>query len=422
MLNRTQVLNRVLSVLLACVICAVLLGAANVGSVGQNDQIRRFSRAYEFDYLEWELDAFFQKAVQAATKAEKLLNSDQQTRVVNSYLLTVREQNQLETDLRNASASPNTADKLKVPELTQALDRKTGELQVLSRLAEPVIQNQTELSLASLGFGLGGQVLPPVLYQVSEMPMNLIVSPRTEISTIFEINLEPGLSVLEREKIESGIFRDFSLAALVEPIGGLGAYPTMVMQSSDISWLLETVSHEWTHNWLTFHSLGLRYFTSNQLRTINETTASISGKEISQQTLKTWYPQFLPAEEKNTPTTAKKPVVPEKESFNFRKEMHTTRVRVDALLAEGKVEEAEAYMESRRVFLWENGYHLRKINQAYFAFYGSYNDTPGGGAAGDDPIGPVVQQYRKQFEDFHRFMIKIASVKSFNELQSRLNQ
>ena len=172
MLNRTQVLNRAMSVLLACVICAVLLGAANVGSVGQNDQIRRFSRAYEFDYLEWELDAFFQKAVQAATKAEKLLNSDQQMRVVNSYLLTVREQNQLETDLRNASASPNASDKLKVPELTQALDRKTGEFEVLSRLAEPVIQNQTELSLASLGFGLGGQVLPPVLYQFSEMPMD----------------------------------------------------------------------------------------------------------------------------------------------------------------------------------------------------------------------------------------------------------
>lgn len=422
MLNRTQVLNRAMSVLLACVICAVLLGAANVVSVGQNDQIRRFSRAYEFDYLEWELDAFFQKAVQAATKAEKLLNSDQQMRVVNSYLLTVREQNQLETDLRNASASPNASDKLKVPELTQALDRKTGEFEVLSRLAEPVIQNQTELSLASLGFGLGGQVLPPVLYQVSEMPMNLIVSPRTEISTIFEINLEPGLSVLEREKIESGIFRDYSLAALVEPIGGLGAYPTMVMQSSDIAWLLETVSHEWTHNWLTFHSLGLRYFTSDQLRTINETTSSISGKEICQQTLKTWYPQYLPVDEKNKHATTKKPFVPEKESFSFRKEMHTTRVRVDAFLAEGKVEESEAYTESRRVFLWENGYHLRKINQAYFAFYGSYNDTPGGGAAGDDPVGPVVQQYRKQFEDFHRFMLKIASVKSFNELQGRLNQ
>ncbi|HSN94995.1 MAG TPA: hypothetical protein VLR89_08045, partial [Anaerolineaceae bacterium] len=360
MLNRTQLLNRVLSVLLACVICAVLLGAANVGSAGLNDQIRRFSRAYEFDYLEWELGAFLQKAVQAATKAEKLLNHDQQTRVVNSYFLAVREQNQLETDLKNVLASPSAPDEVKAIELKQALDLKTSELQKLSRLAEPIIQNQTELSLTSLGFGFGGQVLPPVLYSVSEMPMNLIVSPRTEISNLFEINLEPGLDVLEREKIENGLFSDFSLAALVEPIGGLGAYPTMVMQSSDIAWLLDTVSHEWTHNWLTFHSLGMRYFTSDQLKTINETTASISGKEISRQTLKTWYPQYLPAEERNQTAIPKKPGVPEEESFSFRREMHTTRVRVDQLLKEGKVEDAEAYMESRRAFLWENGYRLRK--------------------------------------------------------------
>jgi hypothetical protein len=421
MFKRTQTTNRILGLLLTCLMCALLLGAGNVSSADQNDRIRRFSREYEFDYLEWELDAFFQKAVQAATKAEKLLSHDQQTRVVNNYMVTVREQNQLETDLKNAYASPSAADKLKVTELKQALDEKNSQLLALSALAEPVIQNQTELSLASLGFGLGGQVLPPVLYQVSEMPMNLIVSPRTEISTIFEINLEPGMDVLAREKIECGIFRDFSLAALVEPIGGLGAYPTMVMQSSDIAWLLDTVSHEWTHNWLTFHSLGLRYFNSDQLRTINETTASISGKEISQQTLKTWYQQYLPAAEKKLSTVTKKPIIPEKESFNYRKEMHTTRVRVEALLAEAKVEEAEAYMENRRVFLWENGYHLRKINQAYFAFYGSYNDRPGGGAAGDDPVGPIVQRYRKQFADFHSFMVNIASVKSFNELQSRLN-
>lgn len=421
MLRRIQVLNRLLTVLLALVVSSLVLGSANVGSVDETDQIRRFSRAYEFDYLEWELGAFFQKAVQAATKAEKLLSYEQQTRVVEDYFLSVQEQNQLETQLKNASASPNANDRLKVPQLKQALDQKTSELKSLSKLAEPTIQNQTELSLASLGFGIGGQVLPPVLYQVSEMPMNLIVSPRTEISTLFEINLEPGLDVLEREKIESGILSDFSLAALVEPIGGLGAYPTMVMQSTDLAWLMETVAHEWTHNWLTFHNLGLRYFTSNQLRTINETTASISGTEISRQALKTWYPQYLPLEEEK-PAIIKKSAVPEEEGFNFRKEMHTTRVQVDALLAEGKVAEAEAYMESRRVFLWENGYQLRKLNQAYFAFYGSYNDTPGGGAAGNDPVGPLVQKYRKQFADFHSFMVRIASVKSFGELQSRVAQ
>jgi hypothetical protein len=420
MFRQATSINRILAVLFVCLGLALLLGAANVVSVDQNDQIRRYSRAYEFDYLEWELQAFFQKAVQGATKAEKLLSDEQQTRVVNRYFLTVREQNQLEGALRNASASPSEAEKQQVPAIKQALDEKNNELRALSGLAEGIIQNQTERSLASLGFGLGGQILPPVLYQVSEMPMNLIVSPRTAISTIFEINLQPGLDVLERETIEDGIFKDFSLAALVEPIGGLGAYPTMVMQSSDITWLLDTVSHEWAHNWLTFHSLGMRYFNSNELRTINETTASISSKEISRQTLQTWYPQHLPAENIQPSTNPRKPVVPETEDFNFRKEMRVTRLEVDALLAEGKVEQAEAYMESRRVFLWENGYHLRKINQAYFAFYGSYNDLPGGGAAGDDPVGPAVQRYRKQFTDFHTFMIKIASIKSFGELESRI--
>ncbi len=421
MFRQTRSINRVLSLAFVLLICALLLGAGSVLTVDRNDQIRRYSREYEFDYLEWELGAFFRKAVQAATRAEKLLTFEQQTRVVNNYFLTVGEQNQLEIELRNASASPKAEDNLKVPGLKQALDEKNRELKVLTEITEPILQNQTELTLAKLGFGLGGQVLPPVLYHVSETSMNLIVSPRTEISTIFEINLQPGMDVLEREKIESGIFRDFSLAALVEPIGGLGAYPSMVMQSSDIVWLLDTVAHEWTHNWLTFHSLGMRYFNSDDLRTINETTASISGKEISRETLKTWYPQHLPAAESEQSSNSKKPIIPENESFSFRKEMHTTRVRVDALLAEGKVEEAEAYMESRRVFLWERGYHLRKINQAYFAFYGSYNDVPGGGAAGDDPVGPVVQRYRKQFADLHRFMVNIASVKSFSELQGRLN-
>jgi hypothetical protein len=49
---------------------------------------------------------------------------------------------------------------------------------------------------------------------------------------------------------------------------------------------------------------------------------------------------------------------------------------VDRLLAEGKVEEAEQAMEAKRQFFAENGINIRKINQAYFAFYGSYADSP----------------------------------------------
>ncbi len=73
--------------------------------------------------------------------------------------------------------------------------------------------------------------------------------------------------------------------------------------------------------------------------------------------------------------------------------MHTTRVHVDELLAAGKITEAETYMDQRRQVFWDNGYPIRKLNQAYFAFYGAYADVPGG-AAGEDPVGPAVRALR----------------------------
>jgi len=42
-----------------------------------------------------------------------------------------------------------------------------------------------------------------------------------------------------------------------------------------------------------------------------------------------------------------------------------------------------------------NGYYIRKLNQAYFAFYGAYADVPGG-PAGEDPVGPAVRALRSQ--------------------------
>jgi hypothetical protein len=71
--------------------------------------------------------------------------------------------------------------------------------------------------------------------------------------------------------------------------------------------------------------------------------------------------------------------------------MRETRINTDRLLAEGQIEEAEAYMESRRRLFVEQGYYIRKLNQAYFAFYGAYASDPGGGAAGDNPVGNPVQ-------------------------------
>jgi len=100
--------------------------------------------------------------------------------------------------------------------------------------------------------------------------------------------------------------------------------------------------------------------------------------------------------------------------------MHITRITVDALLAEGKIEEAESYMETRREFFWEHGYAIRKLNQAYFAFYGAYADVPGG-AAGEDPVGPAVRTLRAQSASLTAFIKEISQMSTFDELQAAVS-
>jgi len=203
----------------------------------------------------------------------------------------------------------------------------------------------------------------------------------------------------------------------------------MVMSTTDLVWLTEVVAHEWVHNYLTLHPLGLNYMTNGQMRTINETTANIAGKEIGQAVMARFYPEMAPPplvwEEPKPDGAAEETAPPAEEDagkFNFNREMHKTRVQVDELLAEGKVKEAEAYMEMRRRFFWENGYQIRKLNQAYFAFYGAYDDTPGGGPAGKDPVGPAVRELRRRSSSLEAFLERIAWVSSYDGLLRELER
>jgi hypothetical protein len=170
-----------------------------------------------------------------------------------------------------------------------------------------------------------------------------------------------------------------NVSSLIVDIGGIGLYPTMVMQTSDLNYLTEVVAHEWIHNYLSLRPLGINYLTSPELRTINETTASIAGREIGRATMERYYPDLVPSPPPPpAPPQADTPV-PEPPAFDFRNEMRITRETVDAMLSEGEIEAAEAYMEERRIYLWDNGYQIRKLNQAYFAFHGAYADEPGWG-------------------------------------------
>jgi hypothetical protein len=101
--------------------------------------------------------------------------------------------------------------------------------------------------------------------------------------------------------------------------------------------------------------------------------------------------------------------------------MHETRVKTDELLAQGLIDEAEAYMEQRRQFIWENGYRIRKLNQAYFAFHGAYADAPQG-AAGEDPVGDAVREYWARLDSPVEFLFRMSWMDSFSDLERALQE
>jgi hypothetical protein len=132
-----------------------------------------------------------------------------------------------------------------------------------------------------------------------------------------------------------------------------------------------------------------------------------------------FYPQLVPPPPPpEIPSEPGEPPPPP--TFDFRDEMRKTRVTVDQLLAEGKIEEAETYMEARRLEFWEQGYRIRKLNQAYFAFHGAYADQPGG-AAGEDPVGEAVRELYANSSSLAAFLKRIAWMTSFEDLLAAIN-
>ena len=75
-------------------------------------------------------------------------------------------------------------------------------------------------------------------------------------------------------------------------------------------------------------------------------------------------------------------------------------------------------MNEQRDYLQTQGYYIRKLNQAYFAFYGTYADTP----AYTDPIGTAIQNIRDQSSSLKDFLNTVANVTSVSDLDKLENK
>lgn len=400
----------------------LLLGQSMLPPGDSTERLRAFTRNIEFDYIAWTLDAFWLKFEQFALGTSSYLPDEMNAQLVLDYIDLIRNIQQKESELTTlytdpAVTDPETASVPLRSELAALYDQRAK----LGPLAETILQNQLRVILDELGLAAGGQALPPILYHSTATPHALIISPREVIRQDQNLSISPDLTLDEQVALEERVAENRNVSALVVPIGGVGTYPTMIAQTSNLNWLAEVIAHEWIHNYFTLRPLGVSYLNSPELRTMNETAASIGGKELGRALIARFYPAFLPPEAP-TPTPIPKGSLPlptpepEPPAFDFNAEMRETRVNADKLLAEGKIEAAEQYMELRRLFLWDNGYRIRKLNQAYFAFYGAYADTPGG-AAGADPVGEAVRLLRAQSTTLTDFLNKISWMASFETLE-----
>lgn len=408
---------------LAWSFCALLLLVQSVVPYDTPEQLlTRVVTGSTFDFWGWELAALREKFAQATAGTQDWLRDDERRDLVRGYFARMAQIEQRENWLTDYAARRAllSADEAEAAEREAVTEREElaalrAAQQAERPLVEAILEEQISSVLADMGFGAQGGILPPVSVHFTPLPYMLIVSPRDKIEQRYQVGLDNGLLLERQEALESAADTALDMRSLVVPIGGLALYPAMLLETSSFEFVVEASSHEWVHHWLLLRPLGYEYDRTPEARTINETVASIAGREIRAAVLARFYPA--------AGTLAGRPAGPAAldDVFDYGREMHITRTRVDELLAAGQVDAAEQYMEERRLVFVEHGYAIRKLNQAFFAFYGGYQATPGG-AAGDDPIGPALQDLRARATSLKVFMDQVAGVTSLEELRGLLGQ
>ncbi len=382
-------------------------------------------RGSYFDYFTWEAKALTHKLRQELTTPQNFLADTARRQVVLDYLELVTRIHQIEGEIARIYVDSEIADPdAASAELRAVLDQLRAEQAKTQGTAEAILEEQIASVLADNGFEMFGQVLPPVRLHFSQLPQDLIISPRSEILLSHAVTLRGDISLDRVEELETETDRTLNVSSLVVPLGGLSLYPAMTVETSSLNWALEVAAHEWVHHYFAFwlKPVGLYYDAKPDVRTINETAATIAGKAIRDQVLARYYPEFLPPPTPTPEPDAPPTPTPEPPEFDFIAEMRETRINVDRLLAEGRIEEAEKYMELRRRVFVENGYNIRKLNQAYFAFHGAYASEPGGGAAGDNPVGGPVQEIWAANPSIKAFLDSLAPITTREMLLALLEE
>ena len=416
-------------------VLVMTLGEGTILDRSLRARVTSLAREDLFDYVAWEVDALWGKLDQELFGVQSYLPEADRSALVVEYLTTLNEAQRLDAEIERLYTDPDVTD----PDAASA-DQRAERDTLRHRLAadqpliESIIEEQVAAVLVDEGFAVLGEVMPPVSMHFSEVPALLVISPRDHIEFAVDINLN-ALSVEDRAALEAQVAHELDMAALIVPLGGLSLYPAMIVEpsyrdiSSKIARAFEVTAHEWAHHHLVFYPLGWEYSDHPETRIINETTATFFGREIARNVLARYYPDLTPplypsflTPPEPAPVVESAPVEVDPDApppFDYGAEMHKTRTRVDQLLALGKIETAERYMEWQRRKFVRHGYGIRTLNQAYFAFYGGYQGAPGAG--GTDPTGAAIEELRVLSRDLKTWLHRMGDITTRGELLAALD-
>ena len=378
---------------------------------------------YRYSIVAWELGHLPDKWVRqigSLWPGRAELTRAERAAQVRKFFEQGLELRRLESRRRQLELAGTSQDAGQTPPPTAALDIAAiaAQIELIQErrrklLPEVEATVEAELTLALQQEGIvapWGSVFPPVDTVFGSPPNLLVLSPRDRIYRQQATLLRPGLSDAVKEGIEERALRSANLSAVVEGTGGLSVYPSVVLDTVGLRYALEIVAHEWVHHWLFFRPLGRNFQSSPELLTLNETAASIAGAELGDRAFAALSgPPATPHQ--FTPDAPEEAISPAPAGFDFTAEMRQTRRRAEELLAAGRIEAAEAYMEERRRQFVARGYNIRKLNQAYFAFHGSYATGPGSVS----PIGEQLSELRRSSPSVKDFLETVAQFGSYRE-------
>ena len=392
------------------------------GDVFTLNPAQEASSKYAFDLIGWHITNSMSKWTHRTLRAipGQAISDSDRLALVDEYFRLGHVENDIKGRLNVATSRP-TETASEVKRLQDELDRVHRLRHDARNDVEETLESEISSVARAEGLGLVGEIVfPPVDVRLVETPKVLITSPRDRIEWQDDVLLDPHMSVENRGEVEARLLETQDLSALVLDIGGVATYPASVYSGADLNATLSLMAHEWLHHYLFLRPLGQNMFNSPDMHVLNETVADLGGRElggIARERIEARMSLTVPASFGTTSDILEAALAPVND-FDFRREMQETRRAVDALLAGGEVDIAESYMETRRRMFVDNGHPIRKLNQAYFAFNGTYAESP----ASVNPIGGQVRRLRDLSPDFGAFISLVSGVSSYTEFLDVLSE